>query len=197
MASVRHRRTLRSQWFAFSRDPPPEARVQTPCSRSFDVNANTTLALNSVPWQPQEKIQKSHFSTPICYFLTEVVLCLTIDSLFNTMTMSIQTLLILAVAAIVAANQHIADSPFLNQYFVDSGYVTISTAGSVSGDLEASRQRRCVLIKPSRMPPTPPILPNATTAMPMFAHCLVLVPLLSLGHLLLGAHTPIRWSPCE
>lgn len=53
------------------------------------------------------------------------------------MAMSIRTLLIFAGAVIVAADQHIANSPFLNQYIVDSGYVTISTAGSVSGDLEA------------------------------------------------------------
>ncbi|KAJ5261211.1 hypothetical protein N7478_011806 [Penicillium angulare] len=44
--------------------------------------------------------------------------------------MSIRKLLILAGAATAAANQHIADSPFLNQFFVDSGYVTISTADS-------------------------------------------------------------------
>ncbi|KAJ5464455.1 uncharacterized protein N7458_000141 [Penicillium daleae] len=45
------------------------------------------------------------------------------------MTILIRNLLILAGAATVAADQHIADSPFLNQYIVDSGYVTISTAG--------------------------------------------------------------------
>lgn len=111
--------------------------------------------------------------------------------------MSIRRLLILAGAATVAADQHIADSPFLNQYFVDSGYVTISTAGSVSGDLEAPGQWRCVLINLSRMPPTPHILPNATTAVPMFARCLALVPLLSRAHLMLGARTPTRRSLCE
>ncbi|KAJ5675981.1 hypothetical protein N7462_008878 [Penicillium macrosclerotiorum] len=46
------------------------------------------------------------------------------------MIMSIRSFLILAGAATVAADQHIADSPFLNQFIVDSGYVSISTAGS-------------------------------------------------------------------
>ncbi|OKP07356.1 hypothetical protein PENSUB_5945 [Penicillium subrubescens] len=44
--------------------------------------------------------------------------------------MSIRSFLILAGVVTVAADQHLADSPFLNQFFVDSGYVTISTAGS-------------------------------------------------------------------
>lgn len=39
--------------------------------------------------------------------------------------------LILCGATTIAAQQHIADSPFLNQWVVDSGYVSISTAGSV------------------------------------------------------------------
>jgi hypothetical protein len=34
-------------------------------------------------------------------------------------------------ATTIAAQQHLADSPFLNQWIVDSGYVSISTAGSV------------------------------------------------------------------
>ncbi|KAJ5625777.1 hypothetical protein N7510_002086 [Penicillium lagena] len=38
--------------------------------------------------------------------------------------------LVLCGASIIAAQQHIADSPFLNQWLVDSGYVSISTAGS-------------------------------------------------------------------
>jgi hypothetical protein len=44
--------------------------------------------------------------------------------------------LVLYGAATIAAQQHIADSPFLNQYIVDSGYVSISTAGSVRGGYE-------------------------------------------------------------
>jgi hypothetical protein len=113
------------------------------------------------------------------------------------MIMSIRSFLILAGAVAVAADQHIADSPFLNQFFVDSGYVTISTAGSVSGDLEAPGKVCCVLIERPRMPPTPPILPNVTTAAPMFARCLLLVPLLSPAHLMLEAHTLICRRPCE
>ena len=104
--------------------------------------------------------------------------------------------MILAGAAIVAGDQHIADSPFLNQYIVDSGYPTISTAGSVNGGLEALGQGRYGITNLSRMPPTPPILQNATTAVPMFARCLALVPPLSRAHLVFGVHTPIRRSPC-
>lgn len=176
----------------------PRVKAKQPGGRSR-LNANSTLASNSVPWQPSRKNTAPNFipRTLICYTAAEVIFWLAIDSLFNTMTMSIRSLLILAGAVIVAADQHIADSPFLNQYIVDSGYVTISTAGSVSSDLDALGQKRCVLIKRSRMPPTPPTLPNATTAVPMFARCLVPVQPLSRAHLMLGAHTPIRRNLCE
>jgi hypothetical protein len=39
--------------------------------------------------------------------------------------------LVLCGVTTIAAQQHIADSPFLNQWIIDSGYVSISTAGSV------------------------------------------------------------------
>ncbi|KAJ5818540.1 hypothetical protein N7474_004131 [Penicillium riverlandense] len=38
--------------------------------------------------------------------------------------------LVLCGATTIAAQQHIGDSPFLNQYIFDSGYLSISTAGS-------------------------------------------------------------------